>query len=595
MRNGDVSTLLSICGHASNLRLGTSLHAAIFKTTVAGGSVHRSSLLNYNSLISMYSRWNDLASASKLFDEMAQKDAVTYNSMLSAIFRNTQNFAAGVHFYNSSAGMFYDHATLTTILSECESARDVEMMHSVVWGSGYRVEVSVGNALLTAYFRCELPESGRKVFDEMSFKNVITWTAMISGLRQVELYNESLCVFHKMRKFAVAANPVTFSSALMACGGARSVGEGRRIHGIVLKHGIHRELHVESTLMDMYSKSGTVDDACRVFESIWNPDKISQTVILVGLAQNNLEEKAVELFVKMVNNTGIEIDADIVSGVLGAFGDDAPLSLGKQIHSLSIKKRFDPNVFVSNGLINMYSKSGDLQSSYKIFTGMTHRNAVTWTSIISASARHGLSNEALHLYETMRSPSHPDPTDTTFLSLLHACSHAGAVKEGMKYLKSMSEDHNIEPRLEHYACVVDMLGRAARLEEAKLFIENLPVQVRSNTLIWQTLLGACGIHGDLELGRYAAEKLQVLAPNCPAGYVLLANLCSFRREWRERGRVLKKMRDAGVKKDVGMSWIEIAGVVHKFVVGDETHWKISDIYQMVLYLMMHCRDDDNDQ
>lgn len=591
MRNGDVSTLLSICGHASNLRLGASLHATIFKTT--SDSVHRSSLLNYNSLISMYSRCNDLASASKLFDEMTHKDAVTYNSMLSAIFRNTQNFSAGIHFYNSAAGMLYDHATLTTILSECESTCHVEMMHSVVLGSGYQVEVSVGNALLTAYFRCELPGSGRKVFDGMSVKNVITWTAMVSGLHQVKLYDESLWVFREMRKCAVMANPVTFSSALMACGGARAVGQGRQIHGIILKHGVNRELHVESTLMDMYSKSGAVDDACRVFESIGDPDKISQTVILVGLAQNNFEQKAVDLFVKMVNNNSIEIDTDIVSGVLGAFGDYAPLSLGKQIHSLSTKKRFDSNVFVSNGLINMYSKCGDLQSSYKIFTAVTNRNSVTWTSIISASARHGLADEALRLYETMRSPSHPDPTDTTFLSLLHACSHAGAVEKGMKYLKSMSDDHNLEPRPEHYACVVDMLGRAARLEEAKLFIESIPARVRSNALIWQTLLGACGIHGDLGMGRHAAEKLQVLAPECPAGYVLLANLCSFRGDWRERGRILKKMRDVGVKKDVGMSWIEIAGVVHRFVVGDETHWKIIHVYQIQTVLqMMHCRDDD---
>ncbi|KAM1854717.1 hypothetical protein ACFX14_010511 [Malus domestica] len=329
--------------------------------------------------------------------------------------------------------------------------------------------------------------------------------------------------------------------------------------------------------MDMYSKCGSVEDAWKIFESTEELDEISMTVILVGFAQNGFEDEAIHIFVKMIK-AGIDIDPNMVSAVLGVFGVDTSLGLGKQLHSLIVKKNFGSNSFVGNGLINMYSKCGELEDSVKVFSRMPQRNSISWNSMIAAFARHGDGSKALQLYEKMNMEG-VQPTDVTFLSLLHACSHVGFVERGMEFLKSMNEDHGMSPRPEHYACVVDMLGRAGHLTEAKSFIEKLPEN--PGVLVWQALLGACCIHGDSEIGKYAADQLLLAAPETPAPYVLLANIYSSEGRWKERARTIKGMKEMGVTKETGISWIEIEKKVQSFVVGDRMHPQAEPIYRVL--------------
>ncbi|XVE63001.1 hypothetical protein DITRI_Ditri06bG0164800 [Diplodiscus trichospermus] len=583
----DISLLLSISGKQGYFLLGSSIHASLVKNPEIFNPNEdfkdsNNALVVWNSLLGMYSKCGSLTDLTKLFDEMPIRDTISWNTMLSGFLRNRE-FDKGFSYFKQmrkSGFCWFDQATLTTILSACDGVEFYyvnKMMHGVVFFFGYEREISVGNALITSYLKCGCLNSGRQVFDEMFERNVITWTAMISGLVQNELYEESLELFNKMCLGSVCPNSLTYLSSLMACSGLQALKEGRQIHGLLWKLGIQSEVCIESSLMDMYSKCGNLNDAWQIFESAQDLDEISMTVILVGLAQNGFEDEAKQFFVKIFKS-GIEIDPNMLSAVLGVFGEDTSFGLGKQIHSLSIKRSFGRNSYVSNGLINMYSRCGDLEESVKVFSRMSQRNSISWNSMIAAFARHGDGCRALQLYKEMRSEG-IEPTDVTFLSLLHACSHVGLVEKGMEIFKSMTDVHGIIPRAEHYACVVDMLGRAGLLKEAKTIVEGLPT--KPDVLIWQALLGACSIHGDSEMGKYAADQLLLETPESPVPYISMANIYSSKGKWKERARTIKRMKEMAVAKETGISWIEIEKNVHSFVVQDRMHPQAEAIYSIL--------------
>ncbi|XP_055816752.1 pentatricopeptide repeat-containing protein At3g05340 [Solanum dulcamara] len=591
-----ISLLLSTSGREGNVRIGSSIHASLLKDPeffyLGNQSNTQDALVVWNSLLTMYARCGRTQDAAQVFDEMPMKDTVSWNSIVSGFLSNG-NFKMGLGYFKEmmGAGSFmFDHASVTTILSACDGLDFImvnKVMHGLVILSGLEREVSVSNALITSYFRCGCANSGRQVFDEMAMRNVISWTAVISGLAQNEFCEESLDLLVKMQGAAVVPNYLTYLSTLLACSGMKALGEARQIHGIVWKLGFQSDLCIESALMDVYSKCGSVQDAWQMFESVEVLDTIAMTVMLVGFAKNGYQEEALQIFVKMVK-AGVDIDPDVVSAILGVFGSDTSLALGKQVHSLIIKKGFISNSFVGNGLINMYSKCGELEESVEMFNSIAQRNSVSWNSIIAAYARHGNGYRALQLYEEMRSEG-VHPTDVTFISLLHACSHVGLVNKGMEFFKSMQSIYGMTPRTEHYAAVVDLLGRAGLLCEAKSFIEELPV--KPDIFIWQALLGACSIHGDAEIGKYAADQWIVTSPDNPVPFVLLANIYSSRGRWKERARTIRKMKEMGVAKKTGTSWIEIEKEVHSFVVADQMHPRSMIIYSTLLELFRHMRDE----
>lgn len=540
----------------------------------------------------MYFKGGGLRNAAKLFDDMSVKDTVSWNTMMDGYLRHGE-LEIGFSYFKPMLELgtrCFDRATLTTIISAFDGNNFLyvtKMMHALAILSGYERSVPVGNALITSYVSGGCFSSGRLMFDEMIERNVVTWTAMISGLVRNRFYKESLELFLEMRKGLVSPNELTFLSLLVGCSGLQALKEGCQFHGLVWKLGMQSDLRIESTLMDMYSKCGSVDDTWKIFESAQVLDEVSMTVILAGFAQNGQEEEAVSIFVRMVK-AGVEIVPDMIASILGVFGVDTSLALGKQIHSLVIKKNFGSNTFVNNGLVNMYSKCGELEESIKFFDGMPKKNSVSWNSMIAAFARHGNVARALELYEEMRLEGQ-EPTDVTFLSLLHACGHVGLLDKGMEIMDLMERDFAIHPRVEHHACVVDMLGRAGLLNEAKSYIERLAV--KPDLLLWQALLGACSIHGNSEVGKYAAYQLSLAAPDSPVPHILMANIYSSKGKWEERAESIKRMKGTGVAKETGASWIEIERQVHSFVVSDHMHPQREVINGTLLQLLRHLRDE----
>ncbi|KAD5317908.1 hypothetical protein E3N88_17854 [Mikania micrantha] len=569
--------LLSICGRQTNFKIGSSVHSSLIKNpqfyNLDKPIDNQDNLPIWNSLLFLYSKCGYLTDASKLFDEMPVIDSVSWNTIISGFFKNGF-FKVGFNYFKlmyGSLGVYWlDRGTITTVLSVCEGweLSDVsKMIHTLVIVHGFEQETTVANALITAYFCCGCFCFGRQVFVEISNRNVITWTAMISGLAQNQFFEDSLKVFVEMRKGIVSPNALTYLSSLLACSGLHALREGCQIHGLVLKLGMNLDLHIESALMDMYSKCSSMQDAWQIFESAQVLDEVSMTVILAGFAQNGCEEEAIQVFVRIVKE-GIKIDPNMVSAILGVFGGDTSLAFGKQIQSIVVKKGFGSNPYVGNGLINMYSKCGELEESIKVFESMTYKNLVSWNSMIAAFARHGKASKALQSYEEMRQEG-IKPTDITFLSLLHACSHVGLVTKGMEFLESMKNEYGISPRKEHHACIVDMLGRAGLLIEARRFIEALPI--KPDVQLWQALLGACSFHGNLEVGKYAAAQLSVEEPDSPVPFILMANIYSFKGRWKDRAETIRRMKKVRMAKDTGMSCIEVEKQVHKFAVDDRIH------------------------
>ncbi|XP_051123418.1 pentatricopeptide repeat-containing protein At3g05340 [Andrographis paniculata] len=588
--------LLLTCIREGNLRSGSSIHARIIKSPPFTDLHNPSTNVICNSLLHMYCKSGRLPDALKVFDDMPLRDTVSYNSLISGLLKLGHLRDAFGHFKTllGCNSCWFDHASLTSILSACGGGSmawlgTVKMIHALAISNGYGMQIAVGNALITSYFRCRSFESGMRLFHEVApWRNVVTWTAVISGLAQNEFYIDSINLFVEMwRGVTVSPNRLTYLSAITACSGLRALEAGSQIHGVVWKLGFQSDVCVESALMDMYAKCGCVEAAWRIFESAEIVDKVSLTVILAGLAQNGFEREAIKMFAKIVNS-GVETDPNMISAILGVSGVDTSQTLGAQIHSSIVKNGFSSNVYVANGLINMYSKCGELRGSVKIFESMHSKTQISWNSIIAAHARHGDGREALRRYDEMRSKG-VEPTDVTFLSLLHACSHVGLLHKGTEFLQTMETRHGLRPRTEHYACMVDMLGRAGLSKEAKDFVDRLPV--KPDALIWQALLGACRICGDVGIGKYAAARLAEAEPCSPMPYIAMANIYSSRERWRERATTMRTMKEKKVAKETGISWIEVDKEIHSFVVDDRIYNDYVCEIVAMLYGHMNVIDD----
>ncbi|KAF3787683.1 Pentatricopeptide repeat-containing protein [Nymphaea thermarum] len=553
------ATLLGICGRRRILSLGVSIHSLLLKSL----PTLKPDVGISNSLVSMYCKCGRLPEALRIFQSIRDRDTVSWNAIISGCMTNDY-IDEGWKFFKrmksgSPSAVRIDSATLTTILASCSDHHhfpQLMMIHGVVIVNGFGGEVAVCNALLTGCFNCGKVEYAIQLFDEMSMRNVVSWTAAISGLAQENMAVESIELFRKMRGSSdgVQPNASTITASLMACSCLGHLKLGRQIHGVFLKIGLRIDAYVESSLVDMYAKCALVDDAWKVFETSEHKDTVSMTAMLVGFSLNGYEEAALQLFRQMMTEKTTEVQQDqtLISAVLGVCSS---LSLGKQIHSTIIKTCLFKNVFVANSLISMYFDSGALEDAVKVFGEMGEgKNSVSWNTMIDGFANHGHFLRALQLYDEMRLNGH-HPSDVTFLSLLHACSHGGLIDKGLQFFSSMIEEYKMKPRMEHYACVVDMLGRAGLLSKAKAIIHNMPML--PGAVIWQALLGACGIHGDEETARYAASRLMLLESEKSETYALLSNVYSMAGRWDEKLRVYGKMKRHGISKEAGLSWIEV--------------------------------------
>ncbi|XP_077230009.1 tetratricopeptide repeat (TPR)-like superfamily protein [Tasmannia lanceolata] len=547
--------VLKACGELSLLELGMEIHGQV----VAFGL--QTDTYVQNSLLSMYMNCGEKEKARLVFDKMRNRTIVSWNTMIVGNFQNGYgDEALEVFDQMKDEGVEPDCATVVSVLPVCAYLKDLRRgteVHKFVNAKGLGGHIAVRNSLLDMYAKCESLEDARRVFDEVKCeRDVISWTAMIGGYVLNGYEREALALSHQMRVLGIRPNSVTLSTLLTACASLSSLKHGKCLHGSAVRLVLEFHVIVETALIDMYSKCGNVDLGYRVFINS-SRKTVTWNAIISGYTRNTLAREAIMLF-KWMQSEKINPNVTTMICLLPAYACSADLQQAKNIHCYLIKSGFHLRVETATCLIDVYSKSGSLDSAHEVFHGLTKKDIVSWSAIIGGYGMHGQCRAAILLFDQMVQ-SGVKPNEITFTSILYACSHAGFVDEGLYFFKSIVEDHHMKPRLDHYACIVDLLGRAGQIEEAHEIIKTMPFE--PNHAVWGALLGACVIHEDVEIGRVAAEHLFKLEPENTGNYVLLANIYAAVGRWDDVKAVRKVMNERGLRKTPGCSLIEVRNMV----------------------------------
>ncbi|KAM5576392.1 pentatricopeptide repeat-containing protein [Rosa sericea] len=430
------------------------------------------------------------------------------------------------------------------------------------------------NTMISGYAKVGKIGEARKLFDEMPQRDNFSWTAMISGYVWHERPNEALELYRMMqRQESSKSNKFTVSSVLAASAAIQSLRMGKEIHGYIMRTGLDSDEVVWSALSDMYGKCGSIEEARCVFDKMVNRDVVTWTAMIGRYFEDGKKDEGLALFSELMKS-GIRPNEFTFAGVLNACADHATENLGKQVHGYMTRIGYDPFSFAASALVHVYSKCGNTANANKVLKGMPSPDLVSWTSLIVGYAQNGQAEEALQLFESLlKSGTRPD--HVTFVGVLSACTHAGLVDRGLEYFHSIKAKHGLKHTADHYACIVDLLARAGRFEEAENIISEMPM--KPSKFLWASLIGGCRIHGNVKLAKRAAEALFEIEPENPATYVTLANIYATAGMWSEVTKVRKEMDESGIIKKPGLSWIEIKREMHVFLVGDQSHPRYNEI------------------
>ncbi|CAJ1974734.1 unnamed protein product [Sphenostylis stenocarpa] len=392
-------------------------------------------------------------------------------------------------------------------------------------------------------------------------------------IRHLALHSPSLALslFSHMHRTNIPFDHFTFPLILRA-----SRLNPLNIHSLVLKLGFHsHHIYVQNALINSYGTSGSLHVSLKLFNETPNPDLVSWSSLISSFAKNGFPNEALTLFQQMqLCQSHILPDGVIMLSVISAVSSLGALELGIWVQAFISRTGLNLTVPLGTALINMYSRCGDIDRSVKVFDEMPHRNVVTWTALINGLAVHGRGREALEaFYDMVESGLKPDRV--AFMGALVACSHAGLVEEGRWVFEGMWSVYGVEPALEHYGCMVDLLGRAGMVLEAFEFVEGM--HAKPNSVIWRTLLGACVNHNHLGLAEKAKERIKKLDPHHDGDYVLLSNAYGGVGNWVVKEEVRNSMRNSRIVKEPAISLVHIDQMVHEFLSGDNSHPKWDEI------------------
>ncbi|WOL12763.1 hypothetical protein Cni_G21531 [Canna indica] len=625
---------LKACGELPSYRRGTVLHAVVCSNGF------ESNVFVCNALVAMYARSGAVEDAMHVFDEIISRgidDVISWNSIIAAHVKNDNPQLALELFSemtqkanNLASQKRSDIISLVNVLPACASlgalpqAREI---HGYAIRNGIFWDIYVSNAIIDVYAKCGMMGDASKVFNGMEMKdvvswnammtgysqsgdfdhaleffekmnldnislNVVTWTAVISGYAQNGHGHEALRVFRQMQFAGSETNAVTIISLLSACASIGAISQGLETHAYALRKclliwdddddGCGEDLMVQNGLIDMYSKCKNFKSARLLFDSIPLKERnvVTWTVMIGGYAQHGDANDALGLFSQMLSEASSAMpNAFTISCALMACARLSALRLGKQIHAYVIRNRYKGTMlFVANCLIDMYSKCGSLEAAQNVFNVMPDKNSVSWTSLMTGYGMHGYGKDALRVFKEMQKVGFI-PDGITFLVVLYACSHSGMVDEGLEYFHKMSKEYGIVAEAEHYACVIDLLGRAGRLDEAWEMMKNMPMKPTS--VVWVALLSACRTHANVELGEYALGKMLELEPGNDGAYTLLSNIYANAGRWKDVARIRCLMKKSGIKKRPGCSWIQEKKGTVSFFVGDRSHPQSQQIYALL--------------
>ncbi|KAK4774970.1 hypothetical protein SAY86_009905 [Trapa natans] len=578
------TSLVLNCVRANDVEQASRLHAHMESC-----SFQPSDTYIHNRLLHLYAKSAEAKEARRLFDKMPSRDVFSWNAMLSLFAKcgdhddlwatfNVMPFRDSISYNTVIAGLtdsgfpkkgldvfalMLEHGYGPTDHTYVSALRSCSMLSCLTQGKQIHGRMvlsgSLGtnaflwNALINMYAKCGETGNARWLFDKAPVKNVVSWNSMISAYLEGGLPEMSIELFNEMKLRCLTPDQVTTSNALNAYFETRRVNEARNL------------------FCDIKGKK----------------DKICWTTMIVGYSQSGMEEDALLVFHQMLLDD-TRPDSFTISAVISACAKMASLHRGQGLHSKAILIGVNDNLLVSSALIDLYCKCGIIPDARLVFDSMPFRNVVSWNAMIRGYAQNGQNQKALSLYENM-AQSKLKPDSWTFLAVLSSCLHANLIEEGQKYFDSMRGKHGIVPTLDHYSCMIHLLGRSGKLDKALDLIEEMPYE--PNSLIWSSLLSVCSMKGDIEHGEIAARKLFEMDPLEAGPYIMLSNMYAAHSRWDDVASVRSLMSSRNVKKFAAYSWMELDNKVHKFVSEDQAHPEREEIYMKLHGLIRKLQEE----
>ncbi|GFZ12338.1 tetratricopeptide repeat (TPR)-like superfamily protein [Actinidia rufa] len=593
------------------------------------------SVASWNAMITAYIRnARGIEEAIELFRLIPERNAVSYAAMITGFVKDGMMEKAE-ELHAQTPVIWRDPVCSNALISGHLNIGDLNEAVRVFEGMVDKDVVS-WSSMVDGYCKEGRIGEARDLFDRMPERNVVSWTAMINGYLKMGYFKDGFGFFLEMRREnGIRINSTTLTIVFEACGNCGRYREGCQIHGLALRMGFEFDVFLGNSIITMYCRFGCIDsatsvfymmnkkdvvswnsllsgyirtrdieEAYRLFENMPEKDVVTWTTMITGFSSKGLMGKSVELFNQMPEKDDVVWTAVIsgfvnkgeyeeaicwffqmlrdavrpnpltFSSVLSASAGLATLSQGLQIHARVLKMDMEFDLSIQNSLVSLYSKCGSVDDAQRIFQSIKTPNVVSFNSMITGFAQNGFGKEAINLLKKMQDEDQ-EPNEITFLGVLSACTHMGLVEEGWNYFRSMRSLYNIQPNPDHYACMVDLLGKSGLLDEAVNLIDSMPFEPHSG--VWGALLGASRTHLRLDIAKLAAQHLFNLEPDNAAPYVALSDVYSVAGQGKDGEQVRMTKKSRGIKKSPGCSWIIVKDEINLFSAGDKSHIDFQEI------------------
>ncbi|KAM7260461.1 hypothetical protein ACFE04_016202 [Oxalis oulophora] len=520
-----------------------------------------------NSLLTMYAS-SDMVCAERLFDEMPDRDVISWSVMING-YVAMDEARDGLRLFREMLirGIQPDGLTIVSVLKACSAygvySCEGRLVHGFVITRGFIDDLFVGNSLIDMYSKCKDVNSASQVFCDMPRKNHVSWNSTLSGFVLNEKHDEAMTLLQTMYRENIVADDVTLVNVLQIC---QSLSHCKSAHCAILRLGYEWNKLVINSLVNAYAKFGLVEVACELFNGMKTKDVVLWSTMIACLSRCGKPDEAIALFQEM----NLKPNGITVINLLEACSNLAELRKSKWAHAIAIRRCLASEVTVGTAIVDMYSKCGAIEESRKAFDQIFDKNIISWSAMIAAYGMNGASHEALALLNEMKLCGVKANAVTT-LSILSACSHGGLVEEGISFFKSMARDHGVDPGMEHYSCLVDMLARAGNLDCAMQLIKIMPEGLMGSSRAWGALLSASRKHGNKEIGIEAASRVLKLEPLNSAGYMITSNLFAAGESWVNAAQIRRIAKERRVRVVAGYSLVNVGEKAHRFVAGDKSH------------------------
>ncbi|XP_041997951.1 pentatricopeptide repeat-containing protein At4g04370-like [Salvia splendens] len=558
-------TILNLLSGALEIEHARVLHACIVKHG------YSCDLALMNCLLSAYSKCGRVEDASELFELLDEKDIVSWNSLINA-FTVVGNVTKVLYLFSQMRlnNLEPDQKTFGSLVSALARGGSLDVgrvAHGQIITSGFELDKHVGTSLVYFYFRCRNVDDAFQVFERAADKDVIFWTAMISGLVQNDSADYALRVFRKMLLVGMRPSSATMASVTAACALLDSINHGKSIHCYILRQQMAVDIALQNSLVSLYAKCSLLEQSFTVFSKMDERNVVSWNAVVAGYAQNGYLSEALFMFYEM-RAANQQPDSITVVSLLQACASIGAYHQGKLIHNYVLRSCLGPCIRIGAALIDMYAKCGNLDCARKCFDIMPEHDSVSWTAIIAGYGSHGEGEAALKMFSEFLQSGRA-LNDVIFLSVLYACNHNGLVDSGMRYFESMIHNHKIEPKIEHLACIVDLLCRAGRVHDAYSFYRKMFSKPMIDVL--GILLDACRNNDDEVLGHAIAEEISEFEHADAGKYVQLAQSFASMDRWDGVGEAWVQMKSHGLRKAPAWSIIELHGTITQFFMQHSSH------------------------